>query len=610
MSQPLKEVTIRFAGDSGDGMQVAGARFTDSTALAGNDLATLPDFPAEIRAPAGSLNGVSAFQIQFSARDIRTPGDAPDVLVAMNPAALAANLRDLRPNGMLIVNEDAFTARNLEKAGYDESPLDDLGERYHVVKVPVTTLNREAIAGLGLSTRDGDRCRNFFALGMLCWVYQRPLEPINHWLESRFAGNPPVLEANRRVLHAGHAFAETTDLFPTSYEVAAAALEEGEYRNVTGNQALAWGLVAAGQLAGRSLFLGAYPITPASDVLHELSRHREFGVRTFQAEDEIAAASAAIGASYAGQIGVTTTSGPGFVLKQEAIGLATMVELPLVVVDIQRGGPSTGLPTKPEQADLLLAMHGRNSESPLPVIAPSGPGDCFYAAIEAVRTAVESMTPVVLLSDATLANGAEPWRIPEDADLEPIEVTFASDPQSFAPYQRDPETLARPWAVPGTPGLEHRVGGLEKQDVTGNISYDPANHERMSQLRAEKVERIARRIPPAEPVGPARGDLLLVTWGSPSGAVISAAEELRAGGHSVASLVLRWLNPLPANLGDVLHRYRRILVAELNHGQLVDVLRARYLVDAHPLNKMQGRPFTVAEVREAGERMAVGRAVA
>jgi 2-oxoglutarate ferredoxin oxidoreductase subunit alpha len=599
MAEQLRDVTIRFAGDSGDGMQVAGARFTDATAVAGNDLATLPDFPAEIRAPAGSLGGVSAFQIHFSARDIRTAGDAPDVLVAMNPAALAANVRDLRPNGTLIVNEDAFTARNLEKAGYDETPLDAMEQRFQVVRVPITTLNREAVAGLELSTRDGDRCRNFFALGMICWVYQRPLAPIEGWIETRFASRPTLVEANRRVLRAGHAFAETTDLFPTSFAVAPASYEPGEYRNITGNQALAAGLIAASQLAGRDLFLGAYPITPASDILHELSRYRHFGVRTFQAEDEIAACSAAIGASFAGQIGVTTTSGPGFVLKQEALGLAVMVELPLVVVDVQRGGPSTGLPTKPEQADLMLALHGRNSESPVPVIAPSAPGDCFHAAIEAVRVAITSMTPVVLLSDATLANGAEPWRIPEDSELTPFPVELADDAATFAPYARDAETLARPWAVPGTPGLEHRIGGLEKEDLTGNISYDPENHERMVMLRAEKVARVASLIGPAEPVGPARGEALVVAWGSASGAAISAAEDLRATGRAVSSLVLRWLNPLPENLADVLSRFDHVLVVELNHGQLIDILRARYLVDARGLGKMQGRPFSVGEVRDA-----------
>jgi 2-oxoglutarate ferredoxin oxidoreductase subunit alpha len=599
MGQQLRDVTIRFAGDSGDGMQVAGARFTDSTAVAGNDLATLPDFPAEIRAPAGSPGGVSAFQIHFSARDIRTAGDAPDVLVAMNPAALAANLRDLRPNGTLIVNEDAFTSRNLEKAGYGENPLDGLEQRYQVVRVPITTLNREAVGGLELSTRDGDRCRNFFALGMICWVYQRPLDPIVTWIETRFANRPTLVEANRRVLLAGHAFAETTDLFPTSFTVAPATYAPGEYRNITGNQALAAGLIAASQLSGRDLFLGAYPITPASDILHELSHYRHFGVRTFQAEDEIAACSAAIGASFAGQLGVTTTSGPGFVLKQEALGLAVMVELPLVVVDVQRGGPSTGLPTKPEQADLNLALYGRNSESSVPVIAPSSPGDCFYAAIEAARVATTSMTPVVLLSDATLANGAEPWRIPQDEELTPFPVESPTDPATFAPYARDPETLARPWAVPGTPGLEHRLGGLEKEDVTGNISYDPGNHERMVMLRAEKVQRVAAMIAPAEPVGPARGEVLVVAWGSAAGAAISAAEDLRGQSRAVSSLVLRWLNPLPPNLGEVLSRFHRVLVVELNHGQLIDLLRARFLVDAVGLGKMQGRPFSVGEVRDA-----------
>jgi len=594
--EELSDVAIRFAGDSGDGMQLTGTRFTESTALAGNDLSTFPDFPAEIRAPAGSLAGVSGFQIHFASRDIRTPADAPDVLVAFNPAALRTNVDDLRPNGMLIVNNDAFTDRALKQAGYAESPLPELSTRFRLIEIPITTLNREAVKDLSFSQREADRSKNFFALGLMYWLYGRPLDPTLQWIRRRFQGD--VAEANRRVLLAGYHFGETTEEFPVSYVVPRAKVEPGVYRNITGNQALAWGVVAAGVQMERPVFLGAYPITPASDVLHELARYRHFGVKTFQAEDEIAAAGAAIGAAYAGHLAVTTTSGPGMVLKQEALNLAVVVELPVVVMDIQRAGPSTGMPTKEEQADLLLALHGRNSDSPVPVIAPSTPGDCFHAALEAFHVAVRFMTPVILLSDGYLANSSEPWRIPDVESLPRQPVRFRTDPEGFAPYARDPETLARDWAVPGTPALEHRVGGLEKADVTGDISYAPENHERMQRLRAEKVQRIAHDIAPAEVSGPDSGRLLVVGWGSTHAAVASAVEDARSLGASVSHLHLRWLNPLPANLGEVLARFDRVLVPELNAGQLAMLLRARFLVDAIPMTKLQGKPFLVSEVRE------------
>ena len=593
--QELEKVSIRFAGDSGDGMQLTGTKFTEATALAGNDLSTFPDFPAEIRAPAGSLAGVSGFQIHFAAEDIRTPADHPDVLVALNPAALRANVEDLRPGAMVILNADAFTAKNLERAGYTEDPLPALRDRLRVVEVPLTMLNREAVKDLRLGTREADRSKNFFALGLMYWLYSRPMEPTVRWLESKFKDE--VLEANLRVLRAGWHFGETTEAFPVSYVVPRAKIEPGTYRNITGNQALAWGIIAAGQRFGQPVFLGAYPITPASDVLHDLARYRHFGVKTFQAEDEIAAASAAIGAAFAGQLAICTTSGPGFVLKQEAIGLAVMCELPLVVVDIQRAGPSTGMPTKAEQADLLLALFGRNSDSPVAVLAPATPGDCFLTMIEAFDLAVKYMTPVVVLSDAYLANSSEPWRIPDPATLPRRSVTHRTDPEGFRPYLRDPETLARPWAVPGTPGLEHRIGGLEKEDGSGNVSYLPRNHARMVQLRAEKVARIARDIPAAEVHGSERGRLLVVGWGGTHGAITQAVDEARAAGLDVSSLHLRHLNPFPPNLGELLRRFERVLVPELNSGQLCLLLRAEFLVDAESLAKVAGQPFHIEEIR-------------
>jgi 2-oxoglutarate ferredoxin oxidoreductase subunit alpha len=600
-SERIERVAIRFAGDSGDGMQVTGTKFTESTALAGNDLSTLPDFPAEIRAPAGTLAGVSGFQIHFASTDIRTPADQPDVLVAMNPAALRANLADVRPGGMVIVNADAFTEKNLERAGYAEDPLPDVRERFRLVEIPLTRLNFDALTDLKLSQREAGRCKNFFALGLMYWLYARPLDSTLRWIDERFGD--PIREANRRVLMAGYHFGETSELFPVSFEVPRAKIEPGLYRNVTGNQALAWGVVAAGVALERPIFAGAYPITPASDVLHELAKHRSFGIKTFQAEDEIAAASAAVGASFSGHLALTVTSGPGFLLKQEVLNLAVVAELPLVAVDIQRAGPSTGMPTKTEQADLLMALYGRSSDSPMPVLAPATPGECFWIMLEAFRLAVRYMTPVVVLSDGYLANSAEPWLIPDVAALPHHPVVYRTDPTGFAPYQRDGETLARPWAIPGTPGLEHRIGGLEKQDVTGNVSYLADNHQRMTDLRHQKVARIAAEIPPLELRGAESGRLLVVGWGGTFGAITSAVDEARAAGRDVSSLHLRHLNPLPSDLGDVLRRFERVLVPELNTGQLYRLLRAEYLLPVELLSKVQGQPFRVAEIRAAIERV-------
>ncbi len=593
--EQLDRVAVRFAGDSGDGVQLTGSKFTESTAIAGNDLATLPDFPAEIRAPAGTLAGVSGFQVHFAATDVRTPADEPDVLVAFNPAALRANVEDVRDGGMVILNADAFTEKNLDRAGYPEDPRPALQQRFRVVEIPLTRLNREALKELALSQRDADRCKNFFALGLMYWLYGRPVEPTLRWIGARFQGD--LAEANGRVLRAGYHFGETSELFPVSFVVPKAKIEPGRYRNITGNQALAWGILAASVQMERPVLLGAYPITPASDVLHELARQRHFGLKTFQAEDEIAAVAAAIGAGFAGMLGVCTTSGPGFLLKQEALNLAVVAELPVVVVDIQRAGPSTGLPTKNEQADLLAALYGRSSDSPLPILAPATPGECFTVMLEAFQIAVKYMTPVVVLSDSYLANSSEPWRIPDVASLPRGPVAFRGEPQGFAPYVRDPQTLARPWAIPGTPGLEHRIGGLEKQDVTGNVSYAPENHERMTRLRAEKVAGIARDFPPAEVNGPAHGRLLVVGWGGTHGAITEAAEQAREDGLDVSNVHLRHLNPFPENLGEVLAGFERVLVPELNCGQLSRLLRAEYLVPVESLGKVQGQPFKIAEVR-------------
>ncbi|MDJ0869621.1 MAG: 2-oxoacid:acceptor oxidoreductase subunit alpha [Myxococcota bacterium] len=586
---------MRFVGDSGDGMQLTGTKFTESTALAGNDLSTLPDFPAEIRAPAGTLAGVSGFQIHFASENVRTPADQPDVLVAFNPAALRATVDEVRPGGMVIVNVDAFTEKNLERAGYEEDPLPALRDRFRLVEIPLAKLNFEAIKDLKLSQREGGRSKNFFALGLMYWLYGRPIEPTLEWIDSRF--RDPVREANRRVLRAGYHFGETSELFPVSFEVPRAKIEPGPYRNITGNTALAWGAVAASVRMETPLFLGAYPITPASDVLHELAKHRHFGVKTFQAEDEIAAVSSAVGASFAGDLGMTVTSGPGFLLKQEAINLAVVAELPLVVVDIQRAGPSTGLPTKTEQADLLTALLGRSSDSPMPVLAPATPAECFHVMLEAFQLAVRYMTPVAVLSDGYLANSAEPWRIPDLETLPRDPVCYRTDPEGFAPYVRDEQTLARPWAVPGTAGLEHRIGGLEKQDGTGNVSYLPENHERMTWLRHEKVARIAAELPPVEVNGPESGRLLVIGWGGTYGAITSAVEEARAAGRSVSSVHLRHLNPFPADLGEVIGRFERVLVPELNRGQLALLLRAAYLAPARSYAKVQGQPFKIAELR-------------
>ncbi len=595
--EEIQRVAIRFTGDSGDGMQLTGTKFTESTALAGNDLATLPDFPAEIRAPAGTLAGVSGFQVHFAAEDVRTPADHPDVLVAFNPAALKANLGDVRPGGMVIVNSDSFNDKANAKAGYDSDPLPALRDRYRMVEIPFTRLNREAIKDLGLSGRDADRTKNFFALGLMFWLYNRPMDSTLKWIEQQFKGKGALLEANQRVLKAGYAFGETTELFPVSYVVPPAKIQPGLYRNITGGTALAWGVVAAKALSDLPLLLAAYPITPASEVLHEVSRFRHFGVKTFQAEDEIAAMSAAIGAAFSGAIGVSTTSGPGFVLKQEALGLAVIAELPVVVVDVQRAGPSTGMPTKNEQADLLLALFGRNSDSPVPVIAAMTPGDCFYTVIEAVQMAIRYMTPVIMLADSYLANSAEPWLIPNVETLPRITASFARDAKSFQPYKRDPETLARPWAIPGTPGLEHRIGGLSKQDVSGDVSYDGSNAQRMQELRHEKIARIANELPPVEINGAARGQLLVVGWGGTYGAISSAVDEARAAGAAVSSIHLRHLNPFASNLGEVLRSFDRVLVPELNRGQLARLLRAEFLVDAMTLSKLEGQPFRVEEIR-------------
>jgi 2-oxoglutarate/2-oxoacid ferredoxin oxidoreductase subunit alpha len=593
----IENVTIRFAGDSGDGMQLTGTQFTNTSAILGNDISTLPDFPAEIRAPAGSLPGVSGFQVNFSSRDIRTPGDEPNVLVAMNPAALKVNLPDLEKGGILIINSDSFADLNLKKAGYERNPLEDGSlSAYRVISIPLTELNLNALKELGLGKKEADRCKNFFALGMMYWLYDRPLEPTLKWIQSKFQKNPLILEANIRALRAGYNYADTTELFTTHYRVRKANLAPGKYRNITGNEATALGFIAASQIAKRPLFYASYPITPASDILHELSRHKNFGIKTFQAEDEIAAITAAIGAAFAGHLGLTGTSGPGVALKSEAIGLAVMTELPVVIANIQRGGPSTGLPTKTEQADLLQAMFGRNGECPAAIVAPATPADCFNMAFEAFRIATMFMTPVFYLSDGYLGNGSEPWKIPKSGELPRIEINFRTDPDGFHPYLRDEATLARPWAIPGTPGLEHRIRGLEKQHISGNVSYHPENHEFMVRLRAEKIARIANFIPEVEVFGKPEGKILVVSWGGTYGAVTSAVEIMQRRGKSVSSIHLRYLNPLPRNLGEVLSKFEKILVPELNLGQLQLLLRARYLVDAIGLNKVKGLPFKISEV--------------
>jgi 2-oxoglutarate ferredoxin oxidoreductase subunit alpha len=597
----LDRAVVRFAGDSGDGMQLTGEQFTSEAAWAGNDISTLPNFPAEIRAPAGTLFGVSSFQLQFGSRRVYTPGDRLDCLVAMNPAALKVHLADLKDGGLLILNTSAFEKKNLDRAGYATNPLEDSGlvERYRVHKIDITRLTVDALAGLPLNVKEKDRCKNFFALGLVSWIYTRPIEPTLEWIRKRFTKNQDVAEANTRALKAGYHFGETAEIFAECYGVEPAEMAPGVYRSMTGNRALAWGILAAAQRTGLPVVYGAYPITPASDILHELSMHKRFHVRTFQAEDEIAAVGAIIGAAFGGGIGLCATSGPGLALKSEGIALAVMAELPIVVFDVQRGGPSTGLPTKTEQADLLQALYGRNSECPVVVIAPATPGDCFFIAYEAIRIAIKYMVPVIVLSDGYLANGAEPWLIPDPRNLPDIDVRFRTDPEGFQPYAREAATLARPWVRPGTPGLEHRIGGLEKQDVTGNVSYDPDNHDLMVRLRAEKVRRVAQEIPPTTINGPAAGDLLVVGWGGTYGAITAAVEEAQAAGKSVASIHLRHLCPLPPDLGQILRQYRRVLVPEINSGQLVRVLRAEYLVDAVGFNRVRGVPLATQEIQEA-----------
>ena len=598
-TEALESVAIRFAGDSGDGMQLTGGQFTATTALAGNDLATFPDYPAEIRAPAGSLFGVSGFQINFSGKEVFTPGDAADVLVAMNPAALKTNLPDLKKGGILILNTEAFSSRNLTLAKYESNPLEDHSlDAYRVFPVNISGMAEGSVEELGLPKKDAARTKNFFALGIIYWMFNRPLEHTEQWIHAKFdQRSPQIAQANVKALRAGYYYGETAEAFQHNYIVAKAELEPGHYRNITGNEALGLGFLASAELSGLGLFLGSYPITPASDILHFLSRHKNLGVRTFQAEDEIAAVCAAIGSSYAGAIGLTTTSGPGLALKSEAMNLAIMLELPLVVVNVQRGGPSTGLPTKTEQSDLLQVLFGRNGESPIPVLAPTSPGDCFHTAIEAVRIAIEAMTPVVLLSDGYIANGSAPWRIPKVAEIPPIEVNFRTEVDGYQPYMRD-ENLARPWAIPGTPGLEHRIGGLEKEDITGNVSYDPMNHEHMTKVRADKIAKIAERIPPTDVYGANRG-LAVVAWGGTYGAVRAGVEMALGQGHHVAHIHLRHINPFPRDLDNVLARYDRVLVPELNLGQLALLLKARAGGDKIVgYNKVQGRPFGENEMLE------------
>jgi 2-oxoglutarate ferredoxin oxidoreductase subunit alpha len=603
--EQVEDVVIRFAGDSGDGMQLTGGRFTSEAAVFGNDISTLPDFPAEIRAPAGSLPGVSGFQLHFADHDILTPGDAPNVLVAMNPAALRKNIADLPRGATLIVNADAFTERNLEKAAYESNPLEDGSlDEYQVHAVPLSSMTVEALKDLDVSKREAERSKNMFALGLMSWLYNRPTEGTIEFIRRKFAAKPEIAEANVRAFNAGWAFGETTETFAVSYEVGPARLAPGTYRNITGNTALAYGLVAASVQSGLPLFLGAYPITPASDILQELAKHKSFGVRTFQAEDEIAAVGAALGASFGGSLGVSTSAGPGIVLKSETIGLAVALELPLVIVDVQRAGPSTGMPTKPEQADLLQVMFGRNGEAPVPVVAAATPSDCFDAAIEAARIALKYRTPVFLLSDTYLANGSEPWLLPDVEALPDISVDFAAEPNSevgFMPYLRDEQTLARPWAVPGTPGLEHRVGGLEKSDVFGNVSYEPDNHDLMVRLRAQKVAGIAADIPDLQVDREEGAEVLVLSWGGTYGSCAAAVRRVRRAGGKVAHAHLRHLNPFPRNTGEVLRSYDRVLVPELNLGQLLKLVRAEFLVDAVGYNRVRGLPFRASELAAAIE---------
>ncbi len=604
-TKPVKtvsEITVRLAGDSGDGMQLAGTQLTNTSALSGNDVATFPDFPAEIRAPRGTRAGVSGFQVQFASHEVHTPGDTLDALIAMNPAALVTNLADLHPGGLLIVNEDNFEEKDLKLAKLTKNPLDDPSlEKYRLVRVPMNRLTREAVKSLGLSPKEVDRCKNFFATGLVYWLYGRDISATLRFIHGKFStGKEDVAKANELSLRAGWAYGETTETIESTYTVPAAKLPKGTYRNVMGNQALAWGLIAAAHRSNKELFYASYPITPASDILHELCKLRNFGVTTFQAEDEIAAVCSAIGAAYGGTMAVTTSSGPGIALKAEAMGLGIMIELPMLVIDVQRGGPSTGLPTKTEQADLLQVLFGRNGEAPLPVLAARSPSDCFEIVQEAWMLAVKLMTPVVILSDGYIANGAEPWAIPDVANLSPIEITHPElgvDGRPFLPYQRD-ELLARPWAVPGTPGLMHRVGGLEKEDGTGNISYDAENHQKMVHIRAQKVANAATLLPPQQVVGPSSGDLLVISWGGTYGACLTAVQRAQDEGRSVAHAHIRYMNPLPKNLGEIIKRYQKVLIPELNMGQLRMLIRDKFLVDAIGLNKIKGKPFSVGEVHQ------------
>lgn len=593
----IEQVTLRFAGDSGDGMQLTGSQFASTTAMIGNDISTLPDYPAEIRAPAGTTYGVSGFQLRFGTSEVTTPGDICDLLVAMNAAALKVNIRSLRDGGIIIANSAGFDERNLKLSGSKSNPLEDGSlSKYQVFSIDIAKLTANALVDMNLNIKVVARCKNFFALGVTYWMFNRPLEPTLEWIRDKFKKDPKLVEANSRVLHAGYAYGETTEIFAARYDVRPAPLSPGTYRFITGNEALAWGFIAASVKSRLDLFLGSYPITPASTILHELSKHKNFGVKTFQAEDEIAAITSAIGAAFGGALAITTTSGPGLALKTEGMGLAVMLELPLVICDIQRGGPCTGLPTKTEQADLLQAVYGRNSEAPIPVVAPSTPADCFDIAFEAARIAIKYMTPVLILSDGYLANGAEPWLVPDTQKLPEIPVRFHSDPDGFSPYSRDEATLSRPWAIPGTPGLEHRVGGLEKQHITGDVSYDPDNHDFMVKLRAAKVQRVADDIPPARVEGDDPGELLVVGWGSTYGSIRAAVEKVRSTGIRIAHLHLRHLNPLPKNVGQILERYPRILVPEINLGQLIKLLREKFLIPMIGMNRVEGLPLRIGDI--------------
>lgn len=603
-SESVSGVTVRLAGDSGDGMQLLGTQLTNTSVLVGNDVATFPDFPAEIRAPRGTRAGVSGYQVQFASEEIFTPGDGVDALVCMNPAALVTNIADLKPNGILVLNSNSFEAKDLKLAKLENDPREDgTIDGYRVIEVEMTKLTRGAVEETGLSVKLADRCKNFFAMGLVFWLYGRDVTPSLRFIENKFKSKPDVAEANKLALKAGWHYGETTEAFASTYQVPAANLSPGTYRNIMGNQALAWGLIAAAKLSEKELFLGSYPITPASDVLHELSKYKHFGVRTFQAEDEIAAICSAIGAAFGGSMGVTTSSGPGIALKGEGMGLGLILELPLIVIDIQRGGPSTGLPTKTEQSDLMMAMYGRNGDSPLPIIAARSPSDCFYVAVEAWRMATKLMTPVIILSDGYIANGAEPWKLPEISELAPIPVVHAQqNGQPFLPYSRD-ENLARPWAIPGTPELMHRVGGLEKEDGTGNVSYEPANHQKMTEIRAQKVKNVANFIEPAEVDGPESGKLLVISWGGTYGACHTAIRRCQADGKSVSHVHLRWLNPFPKNLGQIISKFDQVMIPELNTGQLSRIIRAEFMVDAKPFNKVQGKPFRVEELTQAIEEL-------